>query len=305
MPKLKAHTHYHAPTKHRFGLWLFWSFLIFLLLAGSFLVWVYRGSESSIRNSVLSAVPFPAAFSGGHIITTSDVFTRFKLAQKSLSSSQKPEATLHRVQDQLVYEARLKTIAAKHGVVVTLADIEAEFNYQKERATKGDSEKFQQLLFQLYKIDEKDFKNTILSPEILLYKLKAWYASKPELNPEATNKLTSIQKSLATEDFGVLAVKYSEDEATRLTKGNVGSIQLGQTLPELATCIKNAQINKPVVCYSRYGLHVIKVLSKQADSQNRPNYVVTLQHIFIQPKDFSVWLANEMQQVPVHNWLNQ
>ena len=81
----------------------------------------------------------------------------------------------------------------------------------------------------------------------------------------AKQKIAEIQKKAQTEDFGKLAVQYTEDAGTKANKGDLGFFAQGKMVPEFdkaAFSQAPGVVGAPVK--TAYGYHLIKVLEKKA-----------------------------------------
>ncbi|GJL79429.1 MAG: peptidylprolyl isomerase [Nitrospinaceae bacterium] len=91
------------------------------------------------------------------------------------------------------------------------------------------------------------------------------------INKEARDKIDGILRKLEKgEDFGKLAKKYSEDEATSDKGGSLGTLLPQSTVPEIAEAMQKLTLGETSkVIKSSFGFHVIK-LNDKVPSQLAP-----------------------------------
>jgi peptidyl-prolyl cis-trans isomerase SurA len=91
----------------------------------------------------------------------------------------------------------------------------------------------------------------------------------PDADPKDTliayNKIVEIrQKAVAGQDFGALAVQYSQDPSAKTNKGNLGyftALQMVYPFEDAAYKTKVGEISNPV--RTRFGYHILKVFNKR------------------------------------------
>ncbi|MFP6638518.1 MAG: peptidylprolyl isomerase [Nitrospinaceae bacterium] len=81
------------------------------------------------------------------------------------------------------------------------------------------------------------------------------------VNEEAKEKINSVLKRVqAGENFGDLAKRFSEDEASREMGGYLGDLHQGSTIPEIGeTMIKLHEGETSSIIKSPYGYHILKL----------------------------------------------
>lgn len=106
---------------------------------------------------------------------------------------------------------------------------------------------------------------------------------KPKLTDQekqlAKDKLLSYRKRvLQGEDFGVLAVLYSEDEGSAAKRGELGFMRRESLVPEfsaVAFSLKKNEVSE--IVETEYGFHIIQLIEKRGEEAN-------FRHLLIRPK---------------------
>ncbi len=106
----------------------------------------------------------------------------------------------------------------------------------------------------------------------------------PAVLPEAKAKSLAIIKSLKAElkggaNFADLAMKYSEDPGSARSGGDLGFARKGQFIPsfeEAAFALKEGGISD--IVETRYGYHIIQLLSKEENSLHVRHILIGLDH---------------------------
>lgn len=81
---------------------------------------------------------------------------------------------------------------------------------------------------------------------------------------EAKKKIDEIKAKTATEDFGKLAIQYTEDAGSKASKGDLGFFGRGKMVPDfdaVAFALKPGEVSAPVK--TPFGYHLIKVIEKK------------------------------------------
>ena len=86
----------------------------------------------------------------------------------------------------------------------------------------------------------------------------------------AKAKAESIRKQVTPGNFAEMAKKYSEDNGTKATGGDLGVFEKGRMVPEFQNAVltlKPGEISGPV--QSDYGYHIISVRETWADAKDK------------------------------------
>ncbi len=136
--------------------------------------------------------------------------------------------------------------------------------------------------------------NTLGRQYIINYKLALWYVSNTSLEPEIHFKAEAVLNSLNSgESWADVAAGMSDDTATKWFAGDTGYVNLSKAIPEYSEAVEKLPMNVPSVVYSRYGIHVVKVLERV---KHGGEDLVSLQEVFIKSNKYDSWLAAELQK---------
>ena len=70
------------------------------------------------------------------------------------------------------------------------------------------------------------------------------------------------QKLLAGEPREKLALAYSDDDTSKMNKGNIGPYNIGEFDPRFAKTVKGMKLGDVAITESSFGIHVVKLLDK-------------------------------------------
>jgi len=105
---------------------------------------------------------------------------------------------------------------------------------------------------------------------------------KPEINSTEKDlvkeKLNGIRKRiLAGEDFGTLAVLYSEDQGSAVKKGELGFMRREMLVPEFSAAAFKLRMGETSdIIESEFGFHIIQLVEKRGEQAN-------FRHILLKP----------------------
>jgi hypothetical protein len=271
------------------------SLLTFILLLAICLFWLYNGNLTLSKEKIFKLLPFPAAYVGGHTVSVKDYLFRNTLAQKVYKNNGKPTPNNFQktILERLVEEEKVRLIAASHGVYVSQAEINKNFN---ERASQGNSEEFKKTLA-TYGFSENYFKNQVVELDLLQNNLQVWFVKQKNLNAEAYAQIDRVEQRLSNgEDFGQLARQISQDSSSRDTAGDLGFVDPTQLVTEMREPVFAMTPGETKVIPSRYGLSLIKLQEKNGNLYH-------LYQIFIASSDFDTWLNNQTQAIKTINFI--
>ena len=98
----------------------------------------------------------------------------------------------------------------------------------------------------------------------------------PESRQAALDKITEIKKQLdAGADFAELAKKYSQDPGTAARGGDLGFIDRGDFVKEVAFSLKENQISD--IVESPFGFHIIQLLERRGEKIRTRHILIQLQ----------------------------
>jgi peptidyl-prolyl cis-trans isomerase SurA len=177
---------------------------------------------------------------------------------KKNHQSKADEFTSEKIQEylDLFINFKLKVEEARSRGLDTTASFKKEFNSYREELRKPylpDNK----LSDSLARMTYERMKEEVNASHILLN-------VKPDASPQDTlviyERLMDIRKRiLAGEDFGTLAVQFSEDPSAKTNKGNLGfftALQMVYTFENAAYNTKPGEVSMPV--RSKFGYHLVK-----------------------------------------------
>lgn len=143
-------------------------------------------------------------------------------------------------------------------------------------------------------IEVKKFYNDIPKDSLPLINSKVKIAQIvvfPEINKKeeeaAKDKLESIRKRIVDgENFGTMAILYSEDKGTAVKGGELGFTARAELVPKFAAVAFNLKVGEvsPLV-KTKFGYHIIKLIERRGNEIN-------VRHILIKPKSNKQDLEN-------------
>lgn len=273
---------------------------IILTFFGLFLYWIYSGNFTNAKKTILEKVPFPMAIVNGEFVSLKKYHERQLLEEKigiAVSNNSSKAGDKPHAYNAIIEEVTTRQIAASKGVWVNQNELSEEYN----KVSQLNLEQFKEELevsLKNYNLSPNTYKENILKPELLKAKLMAWYNSEEKLNlavyAKAKDLLSKIQSG---EDFGFLAKNYSEDLNDKASNGDLGFVDITETLTELREALSSMKISEVKILPSRYGLHIIKI---EDTNENK----LHLKQIFIQNNSFEQWFEKEKNKIKVIYLLN-
>ncbi len=266
--------------------------IILLVLLAATGAWMYYGRASELKRRVLSAVPYPLALVNWRPITMRDFEKRLDIAEKAYQGQQGVDQ--QQLRDQifmrLVSESVLRQVAGRNGVAVSGGQLGAAYDLTASQFQQQNGQSMESLLSGL-RLTPDEFKNEVLKPSLLGDNLAAWFSSQENLNPQQYAKVRDLQQQIdAGADFADLAKNNTEDDAGKLTEGDMGFVDMAQALPEFQAGLADARDGDVVLVPSRYGLHLVKVLERDNNGENG-GLRLHIRQIFIKPADFQAWYS--------------
>ncbi|MBX2840915.1 MAG: peptidylprolyl isomerase [Flammeovirgaceae bacterium] len=146
-------------------------------------------------------------------------------------------------------------------------------NYDKDQEFLTEFETYRKQLAKPYLTDEKGIEDLVkASYERLKTEVKASHIlikvdekAFPEDTLKAYKKAIEIRdKAKSGEDFGILAMQFSDDPSAKTNKGSLGYFTALQMVHEFEDAAYNGEINditNPI--RTRFGYHIIKILDKR------------------------------------------
>lgn len=282
---------------------VFWGIFVFLaLIIITFWLWISRGPLTQAKQAVLGILPIPMATVNGSPISTKQFLQRYRIALAYYEGTKKTELEIKKqIFDQLVNEKKNEQLAAKLNAIPNQAEIDKEYT-----SLFNDSRQDQVSLEDKLKslgLSQQEFKNQVLRPQAVLNKLLIWYNSQSELNKEAYALINKLKDQITQGgSFENLAIKYNQDERSKLTQGDLGYLEIVNLLPEFQEPLQAAKLGDILIVPGRYGLHLFKIEGK--DNNGSTGGRIHLREIFLQSAGFEVWLADDTKNYNLKNIIN-
>jgi hypothetical protein len=259
---------------------------ILLLLILS-IIWFYYSPASAFKSKIMKKLSYPLTIVNGQAISYKEVSRRYDIAKKgnpSLGNLSDPEVG-GKILDSIVENNELDLLSKKYGVQVTSSDLDTMYGKVVDTTTNGDQEALRGMLDRMG-ITTDEFKKDILRPQVIFTNLAVWYNGQKQFNEDGYKKMDSIQQAITQgQKFEDLAKIYSEDESSKNLEGDMGDVDLKTILPELSSPIATMKTGDIQRIPTRYGLHLIKV-----DSKNDQTGTYHIKQIFIKTgADFQNW----------------
>ncbi len=252
--------------------------------------------QSVYGKNVLYKINLPAGFAGWHAVALSDYYSAMQAADSvnsrqagsSLSAPQISAAVF----SQLAENKITSELAAQNNVQVSADAVNSEYERLQRQAG-------QENIAAAYGLNEEQFKQQIILPQLLSVGLQIWVSENKVLNADAYRKLAQAQAALsAGGSFDQVAADFSDDGFGAQTGGDLGFVSEDDVFPEMYAAFAAAGDNKPHVMNSRLGIHLFEVLEQDKNGPaNTARYDV--KQIFIKTADFSQWFASQQKNYKI------
>ena len=206
------------------------------------------------------------------------------------------------VLDEMIEEKKTDIVAAQHGVSVSSSELNTQLNNIKSQANQQSPNGFNALLGQ-YNLNEKQFTNDVLKPELLFTDLNLWFNSQRNLNSKEYDLADSIKAQLtsassSSSTFASLVQQYSQDDTSKQTNGDLGFVDINNLLPEFKTALDGTKPGDIKIAASRYGIHIFQVVARD---NNGPSSTprAEVKQIFLNGEDFNAWYTNETKNIKI------
>ncbi len=267
--------------------------LVFLGIAGGVygMVYQYR-SNTPLRAWLIETLPLPVARVDGEFIALKDYEDNVSAAKYFFDQQEQQETVpIQRPTDEELSENELERMielvllqhaAASHGVEVTDEDVQTYFDANILPQANNSMEEVESTLQTLYGWTVDDFKQQVLIPVVLKQKLQESLANDPAIDAEAKSAADAVHQEATTSgtEFSQLAEQYSDDTASAIDGGMLGSFGKGvmvKEFEEAAFALQIGEISAPVK--TDYGYHIIKVTDRDDEAGT-----VEARHILIATK---------------------
>ncbi len=276
-------------------IWIVVGVIVVAVIAAG--VWLYTGKFNEAKAKVFKKLSLPVALVSNKTVSGKEFLARYELAQtlyKDDATFDKNDAQ-NQILDQLIDDAKLRTIAASHQIIVSPDQVDTEFKGVVDQFAGGDEGKFAELLQQSYRLTAQEFKDKVLTSDILKTNLTVWYNSQKDLNKAAYDQEQKLIGLLDQgQSFEDVVKTYTQDEATKDFGGDTGFVKVSELAPEFKAQLANTQSGDRVLIVSRYGLHILKVIEIDK-SGDEPSY--HLQQLFIQETGFDDWYNKQADSI--------
>lgn len=255
---------------------------------------------------VSKIVPFPVAKVGSHYVSYESYLFELRRNMHYYHTQQhanfntaggKQQLTRLKQQamDAAIQATYVDELAARHGVTVSNGDVNAEISLLRQQNRLGNSDRvLQEVLSEFWGWSENDFKRELhqqLLQQAVVAKLDA------ATNQRAQAALSQLEKGA---DFGKLAKKVSDDDATKANGGQYGSpiTANDRSLPPALTAklakLKKGQVSG--IINTGYALEIVKIIDNNKGT-------ITAAHIQFRFKPISDYTGQLRQQQPVHEFI--
>jgi parvulin-like peptidyl-prolyl isomerase len=262
---------------------------------------------------VTQVVPFPIAKAGGHYVNYENYLFELRhyvhyyesQQQANFSGADHQQLLLFRKQalQKVVNDAYIKQLASKNHISVSDKEVNARLDEVRSQNRLGDNNKvFADVLHDYWGWTVNDFKRS-LKQEILTEKVAA------KLDSADSQRAASIlNQAKAGTDFATLAKQNSDDPSAKDNGGDYG-FPITKTNPNVppevvdalfqlkAGQISDVILASPVLSSQGPSLQIVKLTAISGDS-------VTAQHITVNLKNSSTYVAEIEKQKPLHPYVH-
>lgn len=259
--------------------------------------WLYFGQFNDAKAKAFRKVSLPMATVGSQVIGSHEFYSRFDLAESLYKSDPgyNSNETKGQVLDQLIDDAKLRMVAADHNIKASQEEIDAQYKAVVDQYSGGSEDQFIQTLNETYHLTPTEFKEKVLTSDILQTNLNVWFNSQKDINKTAYDQLQGLQDKLQQgQAFEDVVKAYTQDEATKDFGGDTGFVKLSELAPEFQKPLQGTKAGDTITVVSRYGLHIVKVVEIDK-SGSEPSY--HLQQLFVQIGGFEDWYTKQTDAI--------
>jgi hypothetical protein len=262
---------------------------------------------------VTQVVPFPIAKAGDKYVSYENYLFELRhyvhyyesQQQRNFAGADRQQLVQFRKQalQNVIDDAYIKQLAAKHHVGVSNKEVNARLNEVRAQNRLGGNNKvFEDVLRSYWGWSINDFKRS-LKTQILTEKVAA------ALDNQAQTKAAAVvSQAKAGADFAALAKQYSDDPTAQSNGGDYG-FAISKTNPNVPPevvnalfSLQNGQVSdeilaSPVLASQGPSLQVVKVTGISGNT-------VSAQHIVINLKDISGDIKALEKQHPAHSYIH-
>jgi parvulin-like peptidyl-prolyl isomerase len=281
--------------------------IIVMLVAAAalFAGWLSFGKPSNLQTKAYRTLPYPAVMVGGKTILAKDFFHRIDIAKKTTAGEgdADEEEIKKQVYDRLVDEQKANILAGKKDLEITDGEVSEQYRDTIEQLSGGKEDDFKKMLEQ-YGMNENEFKNQVLRPDLIFTKLIVWYNSQRNFNSGVYAKVDEITEKLkdASTTFESLVPQYSSDEQDASMQGDLGFVEVGKLLPEFKDSFNDTKPGDSKVVASRFGVHYFKIGETDDQGENSGRRI-QLKQILLEPQGFEQWYKEETKNYSVRRFI--
>ncbi len=277
--------------------------LVVVILAGltGLGFWLSKGKITQTKAKIYKVLPFPMALVNNHPLTMKNFLSRLDSAKVfyDKSGTKYDETGLEEaIANKMVDEEKINILAKTNNVSVKDSEINDEYSVRAKSADLEGKKNFEDLL-KSYGLNTASFKSDVIRPDLLATNLVVWFNAQKNLNSDqyklADDLMKKIESGQSMED---IASKFSQEDATKMTQGDLGFIEINGVLPELKETLDSMSAGQSKIAASRYGIHILKLEEKDNNGENN-GARMHIKQIFIKPNDFEKWFKDETQNFKV------
>lgn len=259
--------------------------------------------QNNFTRSVVKALRLPVALYGAQTISYADYqedidtlnyFYRAQAEENPGVLSVPTESFIQKsVLSRLIREHFTANQAAVYGVSVSQDEIDSEYTSVVQQAP--DEQEVIDTLRSLYNWTPDQFKQKVLYPYLLRFKLAEKIATDDTINADTKKQAEDVlrQISSGTLSFEDAARQYSAD-TTASTGGDLGYFSTGAMVPEFETAAFALDVDEiSNVVQTQYGYHIIKLTERVAATDDAPEQV-RASHILFQTADLDTWTNEQL-----------
>jgi hypothetical protein len=263
----------------------------------------FLGWQNPLSGVVSAAVPFPAGYIDGHMMSYHDYYKSVSMQKtynKTLAKNGQqlfPESSIDmQAIASLEKSALISAWANEHNISVS--STEADAAVKKTFASQGGEKKFLQSMKLQYGTNRRDFVKSTREA-LLQQKVEAAMIADPTMHQDLTHHVNEVLlQANSGKDFDSLAAQYSQ-HPTRLMTGDEALVPLSALPAKVAHYVselKDGDIGSQSI-QNNGSYYIVKRVTTDNGIQARI--------IVLQPKSVLQWVAEHTAGAKVSIWLNQ
>lgn len=273
---------------------------------------VQLGWDNSFTNTIVKALPYPAAMVDGKVVKYSE--WKFEteavilLSEKRLNEYS-VEDVKEEVLQKLIYDELMEKIAKKNNIKVTDEDIDGLIARLVEQV--GSEEELEKNVKDFFNWDMKTFKEHVVYSDALREKLEKELPLNEKNLREAEKEAEAVLREVTDgeKSFEELAQMYSQDPVSAAQGGDLGWFAKGVMVKEFEDAVfamNPGDVSDLVK--TDFGYHIIKLEDKKAaevlEDGTESGEQVKASHILIRPMIFNDYLSELEKSAKVWRFVN-